>query len=92
MKSLKLSKEEQFILDKFEAGELENVPNMKGEINRHQEIAMEQFKKDATVSIRLNSDDLREMRIKASRSGLPYQTLISTLIHHYVTGKIDLSI
>jgi predicted DNA binding CopG/RHH family protein len=92
MKNLKLDKEEKYILDKFEAGELVEVPNMKEEITRYREIFKQNFKKDTAVSIRLNSDDLKKIKSKAAISGLPYQTLLSTLIHHYVTDKIKLSI
>jgi len=92
MKKLKLTKEEKLILDQFEAGEFEEVPNMEQEILRHQNIALEQFKKDATVSIRLNSNDLKKIRSRASDSGIPYQTLLSTLIHHYVTDKIKINL
>ncbi|EKE00251.1 MAG: hypothetical protein ACD_22C00068G0001 [uncultured bacterium] len=92
MNKLKLDKEEKYILEKLEAGELEEVPNMQEEIARYREIFKQNFKKDTAVSIRLNSDDLRKIKSKAAISGLPYQTLLSTLIHHYVTDKIKLSI
>lgn len=92
MKKLQLTKEEENILAKFEAGEFEEVPNMRTEMKRYQNIFKENFKKDATVSLRLNSNDLMKIKSKASDSGIPYQTLLSTLIHHYVIGKIRISL
>ena len=92
MKNLKLDKEEKLILKMFEAGKLKEIPNMEKEIARYQEIFRQNFKKDTAVSIRLNSNDLNQIKSKAAESGLPYQTLISSLIHHYVTDKIRLSI
>ena len=92
MNNQKLTKEEQNILDKFEAGELHTVLGMQSEIKRYQAIFKQNFKKDTTVSLRLNSNDLNKIKHRASDSGIPYQTLLSTLIHHYVTDKIKISI
>ena len=92
MKKTNLNIEEKNILLKFENDELENIPNMEEKIKEFQMIAKNQLKKDANINIRLSSGDLRVIKEKAGDSGMPYQTLISTLIHHFVTGKIRISL
>lgn len=47
-------------------------------------------KKDARLNIRVRQSDLNLIRGKAVENGLPYQTLISTLLHHFATGKVKL--
>lgn len=44
------------------------------------------------ISIRLNQEDIKQIKAKATKAGIPYQTLINTLIHQYATGKINLTL
>jgi predicted DNA binding CopG/RHH family protein len=46
------------------------------------------FKKDKRINIRLSSHDLSGIQRKAVRKVIPYQTLISGLIHQYVEGDL----
>lgn len=84
----KLDAEEQAILTAFEAGELKSVANAKREIKRHTAYATATFQKDSRINIRLSSKDLRLLQKRALREGLPYQTLISSLLHKYVEGRL----
>ncbi|MBE9546660.1 MAG: antitoxin [Proteobacteria bacterium] len=85
---IKLDKEERDILESFERGEWKSVPNMKEEIKKHQAYAQNTLKKDKRVNIRMSSKDLEELRTIAIEDGIPYQTLMSSILHRYVTGRL----
>ena len=87
MKKLKLDKEEQEILDSVERGEWKSVRNLKREIKRHQQYAKNTLRKDKRVNIRISSKDLEELQAMAIEDGIPYQTLMSSILHRYVTGR-----
>ena len=84
----KLEAEEQEIVDAFEAGKLKRAVNAKGEIKRHREYAAATFLKDSRINIRISSKDLRSLQKRALQEGLPYQTLIASLLHKYVEGRL----
>ena len=84
----KLSKDEKEILDAFESGKLKRVKNTKKQIKEHQAIAEASFKKDARINIRLSSRDLRSLQARALKEGIPYQTLVSSVLHKYVDGQL----
>ena len=88
MKNAKLDREEQEILESFERGEWKSVRNIKSEIAKHQTYARNTLKKDKRVNIRISSKDLVEIQTLAIEDGLPYQTLISSILHRYVTGRL----
>ena len=87
-KMKKLDAEEQEILDAFEAGTLKRSANAKAAIKRHQEYAAATLQKDSRINIRLSSKDLRSLQKRALQEGLPYQTLIASLLHKYVEGRL----
>jgi len=86
MKKLKLDKEEQDLVDSFERGEWRSVPNLEKEKKKYQEIAAATFRKDRRVNIRISSRDLIGLQKRALEEGIPYQTLISSILHKYVSG------
>jgi predicted DNA binding CopG/RHH family protein len=61
---------------------------MDKEIKRHVEYAKVTHRKDKRVNIRISAKDLESIQIKALEEGIPYQTLISSLIHKYINGKL----
>ena len=81
----KLSKEEKEILKDFEAGEFKSVltPRRKKTL---QAAAEETFKKDKRINIRISSRDLESLQRRALEEGIPYQTLVSSVLHKYVSG------
>jgi predicted DNA binding CopG/RHH family protein len=83
-----LDQEEMEILDAFEAGKLKRVQNIDQEIIRHQAMAEATFKKDARINIRLSSRDLRALQVRALQEGMPYQTLVSSVLHKFVDGQL----
>jgi predicted DNA binding CopG/RHH family protein len=84
----KLDQEEQEILEAFESGKLKQIKNADQEIKRHQAIAEATFKKDARINIRLSSRDLRALQARALKEGMPYQTLVSSVLHKFVDGQL----
>jgi predicted DNA binding CopG/RHH family protein len=80
MKKIRLTKEEKAIENAILRGEYKPVP--KAEFEQIAE-AIARRKKDAVISIRVNSRDLESIKKKAKRLGVPYQTVVSELIHHY---------
>lgn len=85
---LKLDKEEQELLESFENGGWVRVANPEAEMKRHQQYARNTLKKDKRVNIRLSSKDLEELQVAAVRQGIPYQTLMSSILHRYVHGSL----
>lgn len=88
MKKILLEKEEKEILNDFEKGDLKSVSNMKSEINRHVEYAKATNRKNKRVNIRISLKDLESIQKKALEEGIPYQTLISSLLHKYINGRL----
>ncbi len=84
----RLDKKEQEILDAFDAGELQRTPDFEEQKARHQQFAEAMFKKDARINIRLSSKDLRGLQKKALAEGIPYQTLVASILHKYVEGRL----
>jgi len=85
---MKLSKEEKELLESVEKGEWKRVPNFKQEAKRFQEAAQATLRKDKRVNIRMTERDLVHFQKKAMEEGLPYQTLISSVLHKYINGKM----
>jgi predicted DNA binding CopG/RHH family protein len=87
MTDIKLSKEEQEILKDFEAGEYKSMltPERKKML---QASAEENFKKDKRINIRISSRDLESLQRRALEEGIPYQTLVSSVLHKYVSGGL----
>ena len=85
---MKLSKEEKDILKSVENGEWESIPNFKQEAKRYQEAARMTLRKDKRVNIRMTERDLVHFQKKALEEGLPYQTLISSILHKYINGNM----
>lgn len=87
-KNYNLDKEEEKILNSFEAGEWKSVSLSKKIKENYQKAATNSLAKNKRINIRLNKIDLESIQKKAFEEGLPYQTLISSLIHKFVTGRL----
>ena len=85
---VKLNKNEKDLLTSFENDEWIEVPNMKNEIKKHINYAKASLRKDKRVNIRISQKDLESIQRKAIEEGIPYQTLISSLIHKFVSGNL----
>ena len=80
---MKLTKEEKEILNAYENGELKSVPDVKNEIKRFSKYAKNTLLKNKRINIRISEWDLVHIQRKATEEGIPYQTMISSLIHKH---------
>lgn len=78
---------EQEILSAFESGKLKSVAT-KAELEKFRAAARATAVKDRRVNIRLSSIDLSDIQVKALEEGVPYQTLIASVLHRYVSGRL----
>jgi predicted DNA binding CopG/RHH family protein len=84
----KLDTDEKELLESVERGEWRSVRGVKREATRHARYARTTFQRDRRVNIRLSSKDLEAIQKRALEEGLPYQTLIASLLHKYVSGRL----
>lgn len=84
----KLDAHEKDLLRSYENGEWIEVDNMEEEIERHRMYAEKSFKKNKRVNIRLSERDIHLLKIKAMEMGMPYQTLMASVLHRYVTDEM----
>lgn len=79
---------EQEILASFERGEWKPVRNQKREIARLRTAAEATLLKNKRVNIRISSRDLEGLQAKAAEEGVPYQTLMASVLHKFVSGRL----
>jgi len=87
---MKLDQEEKEILGAYESGKLKLSKPSKKEIAAIKAAVLSTFKKDKRITIRLYDHDFQGIQKKALQMGIPYQTLISGVIHRYVEGDLKL--
>lgn len=78
---------ENEVLAAYDAGKLTSV-GTKAELNRLRAAARATAIKDRRVNIRLSAGDLQDIQVRALEEGMPYQTLIASVLHKYVTGRL----
>lgn len=79
--------DESELLDAFERGQLKSIAT-KSELAKFKAAARATGLKDRRVNVRLSSGDLSDIQVKALEEGIPYQTLIASVLHKYVTGRL----
>jgi predicted DNA binding CopG/RHH family protein len=84
----KLDKEEKELLASVERGEWVSVNPTKKELQRYAQAARNTLRKTQRINIRLTAYDLEGLRAKAVEEGIPYQTLIASVLHKYVSGRL----
>ncbi len=75
------------VLSAYEKGKLKSIAT-KGELAKFKAAARATAIKDRRVNIRLSSGDLSDIQVRALEEGVPYQTLIASVLHKYVTGRL----
>jgi predicted DNA binding CopG/RHH family protein len=88
MKKLYLDDEERDLIESVERGEWKSVKNLKEEIEKHRQYARNTLRKDSRVNIRISSRDLEALQARAVEDGMPYQTLMASILHRYVAGRL----
>jgi len=84
----KLNQEERELLTSVERGEWRSVKHVEKERARYRGYARAMFKKDRRINIRLSTKDLETVQMLAIEEGIPYQTLIASILHKYVSGSL----
>jgi hypothetical protein len=79
---------EREVVEAYEAGTLRSVGPSRRELKRLRAAARATSIKDRRVNIRLSSADLSRLRARALEEGLPYQTLIASVLHKFVGGHL----
>ena len=83
-----IDKEEKDLMESLERDEWRSVKNVKQEKEKALSAARNTLKKDKRINLRLTQKDYHQIQIKAIEEGVPYQTLISSIIHKYLNGSI----
>ena len=84
----KLDKEEKDLVRSYEKGEWKSSKLSKAKLKQYAQIARNTLRKDKRINIRVSQQDLEGIQAKAIEEGIPYQTLISSVIHKYVSGRL----
>lgn len=83
-----LDQEEELLSTSFDNEEWQPVKNIQQEKKRALEAANNYLQKDMRINIRISSSDLNRIKQKAAYEGLPYQTLIASILHKYSAGHL----
>ena len=81
--------EERELSASVERGEWKTVTNLEEEIAFAKKAAANSLKKEARINIRISQIDLDHLKQRAAYEGLPYQTLIASILHKYAAGHLD---
>jgi predicted DNA binding CopG/RHH family protein len=84
----KLDRYERELLSAYEKGVLVSVRQTKAQLAGFREAARATFVKSRRVNIRLSAADLMDIKARAYEEGVPYQTLIASVLHKYVSGRL----
>lgn len=87
-KHANIEQDEKDILADFEKGEFESVDNVDEEMRLAKQAANNFMKRDNRINIRISGADLNMIRRIAVQEGLPYQTLLSSVIHKFAAGRL----
>ncbi len=84
---MKLTKEEKELLKSYENDEWTSVKDLKKKKTENQRYARNTAAKNKRINIRLSEKDLANLKAKSLEEGMPYQTLVGSIIHKYIYGK-----
>jgi len=83
-----LNSEERDILERFERDEVRPAPDAEQELDLARQAARNTFNKTRRVNLRMTERDFNLAHSRAREEGLPYQTLLSSVIHKYLSGRL----
>ena len=83
MKSYKLLDEEKAI-----ENDIDNLQPISGKKKKKIDNILERAKKNKSISLRISNYDLEKLKEKANNEGVPYQTLINSILHKYITNQL----
>jgi predicted DNA binding CopG/RHH family protein len=85
---MKLTKDEKSILKSYEDGEWKSTKDLSSDSKKMKLYAKNALRKDKRVNIRISENDLVQLQRKAVQDGLPYQTLIASVLHKFINGRL----
>lgn len=86
--SQRMTHDEQALHDSYERGEWRSVKGLRRATGRYAAAARRTLRKTARMNIRIAEADLAGLQAKAAQEGLPYQTLVASVLHKYVSGQL----
>lgn len=92
MKKIKLDKYEQAIEDALADGNFKRVKNFGAEKNKLVKAAENTLNKMRNINLRVSIRDLMKVKSRAEETGIPYQTLVRSLIRQYASGQVQLRV
>jgi predicted DNA binding CopG/RHH family protein len=84
----KIDRYEKELEEAYNKGKLVSERPSKAEKDKFKAAAQATFIKDRRVNIRLSSPDLMDIQARALEEGVPYQTLIASVLHKFVSGRL----
>ena len=84
-----IDQEEKDIMESIERGEWHSVKNVNQEKSKAILAARNTLKKDKRINLRFTQKDYHQIKIRAIEEGIPYQTLISSIVHKYLNGRLS---
>ena len=88
MSKLNLQQNELELLASYETEEWKSVKKLKEQKEQYRAYARATFRKDKRVNIRISEKDLLDLQKRAIRQGIPYQTLLASVLHKYANGVL----
>ena len=79
---------EKEILESYDNNEWLSTSDIENDKKRYSQIAKNTILKNKRINIRISERDLTKLKMKSTEEGLPYQTLISSVLHKYISGKL----
>ena len=83
-----IDQEEKELMESIERDEWQPVKNIDQEKQKAIAAARNTLRKDKRINLRLTQKDYHQIQIKAIEEGIPYQTLISSIVHKYLNGSL----
>lgn len=85
---MKLYDDEKELFESVEKGEWSSIENLADEIAVAREAVEATYGKDQRMNIRISSRDMNSLKVRAREEGIPYQTLVSSILHKYLRGRL----
>ena len=83
-----IDQEERDLMESIERDDWQPVKDLDQEREKAMAAARNTLRKDKRINLRLSQKDYHQIQIKAIEEGIPYQTLISSLVHKYLNGSL----
>ncbi len=83
-----IDQEEKDLMESIEREEWKPVKDFNLEKDKAVEAARNTLKKDKRINLRLTQKDYQQIQIRAIEEGIPYQSLIASIVHKYLNGRL----